>query len=630
MSIWSRLTKHSASQLDSQPIESELYDDVPESDRFCRIDTINFPLADSSVLVYSLLHQSTQIMSPQLFELLDHCQTFKELDEHAIDLGNYVGAGPELVKEQLAELVAAGLLISEAALLELLKDAPRAQDSPEGITSVAVITRNRIDTLQRSLESHIENSKRYGRTNDFVVMDDSELASTRNDTRQMLSTLKARYDVKISYAGLDEKQQFAEALIGDYDLPPDTVKFALLDTEQCGCSIGANRNALLLHSAGDKIFSADDDIVGRIVASPVANEGLSLNSSGNFMQFWFFPDRDSTLQSEFIDRDLLKSHEQLLGKKLANCIFELGDRLPPSFDKVSSRQIKSIQSGSGRVLATLNGTVGDSGIIAPVHYLTLDDDSRERLLQSESAYQSAITSREILRVADQFYISDKGWFAAGALGLDNRDLLPPFMPVQRSEDDIFGFTVRACFSEGYFGYLPEAILHSPSEHRVHPPDSIYDFASGVRLHNILIACIASFNMWPTMMNPTERLRALGKHLLGLGSMTLRDFEEFVRINLLRMQTDYISFLVTHLEAYEGEPDFWASDVEQFIDTLQNSLADQDYLVPRDLLENRSAEEARKLSQRLVSKFGELLYWWPEIVNAAKTLRAKGQRLAVAM
>jgi len=630
MGLWSQLKKYSASQVAQESICSERASDIPVSDRFCRTDAISFPIGESQ-LVYSLLDQSTQTISHQLFDILNHCQTFKTLDELVMDyLDAYIGTDPQLVEEQLAALIDAKLLISETAFSELIKDSPAPQNSPEGIASIGVITRNRIESLQRSLESHIDNTRKYTRTNDFVVMDDSELANAGSNTRQMLSALKANYDVKISYGGGKEKQRFMEALLTEHHLPPDVVNFALSDTEQCGCAIGANRNALLLHSTGDMIFSADDDIIGRVVGSPVSKEGLSFDSSGNFMQFWFFPDRDKALQSDFIDRDILKCHELLLGKTLAECVSQPVNSLLPTFDRVNSRQIRSIKSGRGRVLATLNGTVGDSGISAPVHYLTLDGESRQRMVQSKSAYLSAFKSREVLRVVDRLYISNKGWFAAGALGLDNRELLPPFMPVQRGEDDLFGFTVRACFIDGYFGYLPEAMLHSPSEQRMHQPDSIHDFASSLRFNNIVVACVASFNVWTTMLNTTERFAALGKHLIELGSMTLQDFEEFVRINLWRMQSDYISFLVAHLDSYDGSPDFWANDVEQFIDTLRTAMADPDYLVPGDLLENRSAEEARKLSQRLVLKFGQLLYWWPEIVNAARNLRAKGQRLATAV
>jgi len=94
-----------------------------------------------------------------------------------------------------------------------------------------------------------------------------------------------------------------------------------------------------------------------------------------------------------------------------------------------------------------------------------------------------------------------------------------------------------------------------------------------------------------------------------------------------MQSDYISFMEAHLQSHDSSPQFWAHDVEELIDTLRRVMEGQDYVVPQDLLEDRAIDEARKLSQRLVLNFGQLLYWWPEIVEAARDLRAQGQRLA---
>jgi len=55
---------------------------------------------------------------------------------------------------------------------------------------------------------------------------------------------------------------------------------------------------------------------------------------------------------------------------------------------------------------------------------------------------------------------------------------------------------------------------------------------------------------------------------------------------------------------------------------------KEYVVPRELLHGHGLEEARTASQRLVYRFGELLYWWPEMIVTSKDLRNKGTRLAI--
>jgi hypothetical protein len=633
MGIWSRFKKHPALEMD-EPVEDTAIDETGAAERFCRSETLRFPVGDDWQLAYSTADRSAQIVPSHLTALLDHCQKFKTLDEHLDDyLDAFPAVEPELVYDQLSELVESGLLVSETALLKICREAPRTQEQPDsGITALGVITNDRIESLQQCLAGFIENTRQHGRANNFVVMDDTRSAQNRNETRQMLVALKSRYKVEILYGGMEEKRRFAEALTATGEIPAEVVEFALFDTEQCGCSIGANRNALMLDTVGEMVFSADDDSLCRIAASPEATQDeLTLDESGRFMKFWFFPERDVALQSvPLVDEDVLKIHEQLLGRSLSNCVAAYADTSRLTFETVNARQLGSIKSGLGKVLLTFTGVIGDSGLPAPVHYLFMNEESRERLVQSSAAYRSALTSREILRIVDRTYISRHGWSAAGVFGFDNRSLLPPFMPVQRGEDDLFGFTFRACFSDGYFGFLPRAILHSPPERRHYSPDSMVEHTSSLRTYDIILACLTSFNVWHGMMDEEQRLQALGQHLMRLGSLAQEDFEEFVRMNLWRMQSDYISFAEAYLQAKAYSPAFWANDVVRQIETLRKAIPREDFIVPRDLLEQHGPAEARKLARRLVFKFGQLLDCWPRMVQTARSLRAQGRRLATTL
>jgi hypothetical protein len=66
-----------------------------------------------------------------------------------------------------------------------------------------------------------------------------------------------------------------------------------------------------------------------------------------------------------------------------------------------------------------------------------------------------------------------------------------------------------------------------------------------------------------------------------------------------------------------------------IELMSKASLAEDYLVPRDLRLGRDADEASRLGQELVGKFGELLEAWPTLVDAAKRLRVNGCRLAAA-
>jgi acyl carrier protein len=136
------------------------------------------------------------------------------------------------------------------------------------ITTVAIPTRNRPGSLRECLVSFLENSRRYARTNEFVIVDDSPDLEARANCRQMLKSLRCEYGLGILYAGIQEKIQFARRLIAVGGFRRDIVEFALFDSERVSYALGANRNAISLHTAGEALLSTDDDTRCRVVAAP--------------------------------------------------------------------------------------------------------------------------------------------------------------------------------------------------------------------------------------------------------------------------------------------------------------------------------------------------------------------------
>jgi hypothetical protein len=569
--------------------------------------------------------------------LLDRCRTFKTLDEHAVKCAedfaalNRGAAPPDAgaIRKHLAALAEGGLLISETAVLEECRE---FVETPSRIASVGVLTRNRTGGLERCLRSYVESCKRYGRTNDFVVMDDSETPATRDSARGVLSVLKREFGVEVSYAGREEKASFAGSLISEGGFEPDLVNFALTDSGGHEFSCGKNRNALFLHTVGDLVFSSDDDAVCRIVAPPASEGGREQEARGQPLtpvELWFFADREEALSAaSFVEEEPLAVHERLLGRSLADCLASFGDVSLLSLERPLSHHLRGLRSDAGRVLVTLTGMIGDSGIRAPVTYKVLRRASRERLIESERAYLSARSSREVLRVATRYCVSSRTWFVSTALGFDNRKLLPPFFPVLRGTDGIFSETLRRCFEYGYFGDVPRAILHAPLKPRVYERDDIVRSAARVTMSSLMASLISSQHFRPGMPDGAEKMRALGQHLMELGTLSLRDFEEFARLHLWRARSGMISNLEKDLMDYRDAPHYWASDLKSYLGIMREALTKPEYVVPADLQEGRSLDEARELSRRLVLRFGRLLRNWPDLIEAARRLRARGERLAV--
>jgi hypothetical protein len=479
------------------------------------------------------------------------------------------------------------------------------------ITTVGIVTRDRLSSLVACLESYLQNCQRHARSPEFVVADDSPSVEGADSTKAALRSLANRCNARIRYAGRQEKLRFAAALAAESAASPDIIRFALFGDGHCALSTGANRNSLLLDAAGTLVLAVDDDTLCRIAEAPHRESELSFFSGYDPSEFWFFPDRDRATQAaSFVDTDVLGCHETLLGSTLA----DLG----------------SPAGTGGRVAMTLHGLIGDSGMASPRYYLTLTGPSRDRLVASEQAYRSAMESREILRCVRRPTIVAGPFCMTTFLGLDNRLLLPPFFPVQRNSDGIFGLMLQKCVDGSRVAFLPWILLHAPEPPRAFAPDDLWTDAATVRTADIVIACVLGHEAPAGQLTTETRLTTLGKHLRWLGSLKLPDFEAQLRTVQQFRKFGFITALHGQLQAYGESPRFWADDVRRTIDVLSKASTADDLLVPRDLRHGRDAGAARPLSQELVGKFGEVLEAWPAMIAAAKRLRASGCRLTEAL
>lgn len=223
---------------------------IPEN--FCRTDVVSLPAGRAGYLVYSKTDHSLHLLPAPAADLLNVCATFRPLAEHAQSGYNFlevVQPGPADLREQfviaqLEELRRRGLLVPESSLKQFYCEHGEPEVNAK-ISSVGVVTHDRVKSLKRCLISFIDHAKQHGRAHNFIVMDDFQRSAATGTTAEMLHSIKKAHGVEIRYAALLEREQFAKELVKESGLPPDVVNFALFDTERVGSPIGANRNALL-------------------------------------------------------------------------------------------------------------------------------------------------------------------------------------------------------------------------------------------------------------------------------------------------------------------------------------------------------------------------------------------------
>jgi hypothetical protein len=210
-------------------------------------------------------------------------------------------------------------------------------------------------------------------------------------------------------------------------------------------------------------------------------------------------------------------------------------------------------------------------------------------------------------------------------GLDNRTALPPFFPILRGEDSIYGFTLGVCLESACIGHLPFTVQHSPSESREVGSDAITQFADHSTWFDLVIACVQSYSPIPGA-SPEARVHGLGRFVAAIASLAPADFHEFLLLWVWRMKALVMARLTADLEEFEAASKSWGQDVRNYLERLRGSLAEWSYVMPPELA-NRFPAGAEKEMQLLIFRFGQLLESWPTMVDAARSLAANGVELA---
>lgn len=562
------------------------------------------------------------------------CRSYASLEEHARSLGEDSGLERESEGSLLDELVGlAGraLLLPARSLFE-----GQAAESPEPppASSLGIVTANRVESAHRALESYIDAERGYGRSLEWAVYDDSPQESIRGAYREMLSSLATRRGAELRYAGEEEKRAFAAALEAR-GIRREDLDFCLFGPPELGPRYGANRNSRYLDCIGELGLEVDDDTVCELGGSVELGASLAF-IEGDPTTFLHFRSLDEARASVRGGREGLEGesfaaiHEALLGRGLRACAAKLAGRSPElALGRMNDRIAELVSSGEGRVVATYMGIAGDSGMSSAFPSLLVEGDSRESLLGDEPGYLERIEGRAVVRMAEASSICDRSFLMCTAVGFDCRALLPPFIPAMRNEDGLFASLLPIVLPEALIGYLPRSIAHLPMSPRSSSRRHFAAQACGWGCIDLMIALAKLFpaNCLPKA-DAAGRLRALGRHFVGIGRLDRAELEELALQFYLREKASLAARIERLLREYDRSPADWASDLDRCLEALYVALGERDRALPQDLLPIAPRDERAAALGSLIRRYGELLLAWPDIVEAARAEReGTGRRVS---
>jgi hypothetical protein len=608
---------------DTEPDElAEEAEPLDEAATLYRTVYLNVLPAGDDVLLQDPERAAPTVLPAFELDLLAQCTHFAAVEEHAAAAASRTGLPADGVTQRLYDLVDRGLLISKQDVIARARAAAEVEaDTVPTLDRVAVITSGRPASLATCLWSYRE---QYGAEIELVVFDDSPDPAVQDENRRIAA--EAGAGGEILYAGEAEKRRLVTELSARSGVEPDVVRAAMTEFDGCTFHCGANRNAVLLDAAGGAVLMVDDDTSARAAFPADGSDVMRLSSRYDPWSLRFFARiEDARDAADWQDVDLLAWHRRFLGRSPAGCAFHSGKREVPlavdadgvalDMNEADGALIAAFSSGRGRVVATTAGVVGDSGMGMPLSFLSLRGRARERLLED---YQTNRATRAVHRGANMATVSNTQLFMGAHVAFDVRATIPPFPPVLRNSDGVFGAVLRTCAPESYIAFLPWLVEHAPPDARAADFDQVVRSLSRVRANDIIRHLAHAYEPGAGVADPTVRLRAFGHYLTALGTMPEADFYAFVRHQIIATVGGRIELLTSTVNQENAQPEQWAEDCAAVITEGLRAVTEEEIVVA-DITGSVSDERHRRF-QRALHRYGRVIDAWPSLLAAAKGLR----------
>jgi hypothetical protein len=523
-------------------------------------------------------------------------------------------ANPWLYQECLAALTREGFLVSERELDRRLRTSP--SPSPLRISTLAIPTSNRPTELLRCVSSFATALARHGRRPRLLVSDGSA------DTACLVPLRHAstRCGLELDRIGAEDRESFSSRLAAEIGVPATHVSFAFVGASGHQSSAGANRNAILIATMDEAILSVDDDTLCAPAPMLPVQTGSALDSRVAVRTVRLFAERSRAIQSlPEADADVLALHEAALGRALSCAATETQS---VDFSRADDCAVEDIWLGRGRVLATATGLRGRSGLRWPVRYVEPDLRWQRDIGRDSATYRAAVESQSMSAAVERLTLSNRSFLSTMFFGLDGSVLLPPFMPVFRSQDVLFGEMLRCCHHDAYIGHLPWTLVHDPLAERRVP---LEELACHTRLEfNVYLARLLRAIDLASVRDPAERLSVIGRYLQDLARMPVTGCAEVLQDVYLQVQVERLRRFELSSESAEGFPELWLSQARNHLSALRRAVLDHHSAVPIEFADIGDA--AWSEVQRMIGAFGRLLSIWVDVLAGARRLAARGEGL----
>ncbi|MFV8819726.1 hypothetical protein [Haliea sp. E17] len=583
---------------------------------FAECEAVN--MSNGGVLLINRESGAQFLVAPPVAQSLQMCRVFRTLPGHAAVL---VSSIPELAGQQadvmnvLGMVRDAGLMVSaEAACARLNTAVPPAVDRPA--TRAFIITCDRPAAVERLLETMLRSSN-LSRHEAIFLIDDSRDSGNAERNREAVEQFNLTSPRNMRYFGAAEARQLMDDLIAELPQQEEAIRF-LVDRERWAGekTYGLARNLCLLLSVGRRAIVMDDDVLCLAVESPHKEHGVGFGQREREVDFYSNTQEMEarTTRTEF---DPLNGHASCLGLTMGQALKQLTGQPLQATDLAGANNAYLSQwSADSPVLITQSGTVGDPGTPGTEWLYTLDARSSKRLLDFNGGVGGALQSRCYWLGQTQPLFS-KLAVISQVSGLDNTALLPPYFPVFRGEDYLFGAITEYLHPHSAVLEYAWSVPHIPIEQRQGDPNPAPSDGKGKLNIN---KYVTDRTVYDEGITPQSRLNSLAALMRQLSETSDKGLEMEFRKEVAEAQSDEYSRLNRLLQDGMIRPPGWQDWLEQSVRQVGDAMQ-----VPAALGDLASIPEGLDVSEIIelfrsnLAGFAGSLGCWQAIRNAATTV-----------
>jgi hypothetical protein len=610
---------HSHSNQDGSPAPLAHERDDSYGGLYALADCEKVDLQNGGVLLIHRHNDSQMIVAETVSTALSSCRTFRTLQGHADHLAATI---PQLAGQQadvlkvLQTVTDNGLMNRAESVCERLcpADTPPATDLPP--TRIFIITCDRPAEVQRLLESMLHAGNLTHHEHLFLV-DDSREPDNAAQNREAVARFNLTSPRDMYYVGAGEQKKLLDALIAELPGHEPGIRF-LIDRERWADkkSYGLARNLCLLLSMGRRAIVMDDDVICAAVQSPHRREGVIFGDRQREVDF-YASQEDILQRTARADFDPLTGHARCLGLTMAQAINKLGiTTLQETQLQGASSACLDLWSADSPVLITQSGTIGDPGTPGTRWIYTLDPASTRRLLATPGGLNAALANRHYW-MGQARPVFGKLAVMSQVTGLDNSRLLPPYFPVFRNEDDLFGAMVEFLHPHAAVLDYDWAVPHFPLEDRGSGVEkNSWDGNEKLRMGKLL----ADHTVYRSGISPQTRLKHLAMLVRSLGETSDRELMTLYRYEVADASASRANRLGATLQDGVARPEPWQDYLRQRLTQLNEALQ----IVPK--LENISGVPGDYSEQAILGEFRDCatgfasgLQAWPALRQSAESV-----------